>query len=103
MDFNSNGYLKRIHQDALRVLEEGGIRCNSKEVREIFENTGIQFMELNTSTQLFSLIYNKSPYLAKTATLLMVPDYLNYLLSGKRNSEYSIATTTQLFNPNVLN
>ena len=71
--------------------------------KEIFENTGIQFMELNTSTQLYALVYNKSPYLGKAETLLMIPDYLNYLLSGKKKSEYSIATTSQLFNPKELN
>lgn len=71
--------------------------------KEIFENTGIQFMELNTSTQLYSLVYNNSLHLRQTETLLMVPDYLNYLLSGKKKSEYSIATTSQLFNPEKLN
>ena len=72
-------------------------KCVSK--KEIFENTGIQFMELNTSTQLFSLIHNNSQHLKESETLLMVPDYLNYLLCGKKSTEYSIATTTQLFNP----
>ncbi|MFW9897304.1 MAG: rhamnulokinase family protein, partial [Candidatus Thorarchaeota archaeon] len=66
---------------------------------EIFDNTGIQFMELNSSTQLYSLVHNKSPQLGKTKTFLMVPDYFNYLLCGKKCSEYSIATTSQLFNP----
>ena len=69
---------------------------------EIFNSTGIQFMELNSSTQLYSLIYNKSPKLAISETFLMIPDYLNYLLCGKKCSEYSIATTTQLINPNTL-
>lgn len=68
---------------------------------EIFIQTGIQFMELNSSTQLYSLIHNKSSKLASTETFLMIPDYLNYLLSGKKCSEYSIATTSQLFNPNT--
>ncbi|MBY9014492.1 MAG: rhamnulokinase [Candidatus Lokiarchaeota archaeon] len=69
---------------------------------EIFNYTGIQFMELNSSTQLYSLIHNKSPKLAISETFLMIPDYLNYILCGKKCSEYSIATTTQLFNPNTL-
>ena len=76
-------------------------KCVSK--KEIFENTGIQFMELNTSTQLFSLIHNNSPHLKESVSLLMVPDYLNYLLCGKKCTEYSIATTTQLFNPKTSN
>ncbi|MCJ7651277.1 MAG: rhamnulokinase [Candidatus Lokiarchaeota archaeon] len=68
---------------------------------EIFKDTGIQFMEINTSTQLYSLIHDDSPQLARSETFLMIPDYLNYLLCGKKCSEYSIATTSQLFNPNT--
>jgi len=68
---------------------------------EIFKLTGIQFMEINTSTQLFSLIYHDSKQLARSETLLMIPDYLNYLLCGKKCSEYSIATTSQLINLNT--
>ena len=69
---------------------------------EIFKYTGIQFMELNSSTQLYSLILNDSPQLSISETFLMIPDYLNFLLCGKKCSEYSIATTSQLFNPNTL-
>jgi len=48
MDFQSNGYLEKIHQDALRVLEEVGVRCDSKEVREIFEDTGLAAFDEST-------------------------------------------------------
>ena len=41
MDFVKHDYLERIHQDALRVLEEVGVKCESKEVRHIFEDTGM--------------------------------------------------------------
>ena len=34
-------YLKRIHEDALRVLEEVGVKCTSMEIRKIFEDTGL--------------------------------------------------------------
>ena len=33
--------LERIHEDALRVLEEVGVRCESPQVRDIFEDTGL--------------------------------------------------------------
>ncbi|MFX0177195.1 MAG: rhamnulokinase family protein, partial [Candidatus Hodarchaeota archaeon] len=68
-------------------------------MNEIFEKTGIQFMPINTSTQLFSMIQNNVPELKVAKSMLMIPDYFNYLLSGIKCSEYSIATTTQLFNP----
>ena len=66
---------------------------------EIYSQTGIQFMSLNTSTQLFSMVLNKSSQLSIVKSILMIPDYLNYLLSGVKSTEYSIATTTQLYNP----
>ena len=66
---------------------------------EIFLETGIQFMDINSVVQLYSMVLNDSPQLAITDTFLMVPDYLNFLLSGKKLTEYSIATTSQIFNP----
>ena len=41
MNLVSNEYLDRIHQDALQVLEETGVRCSSPEVRQILEGTGM--------------------------------------------------------------
>ncbi len=41
MNFNTDGILEKIHADALRVLEEVGVKCLSKEVRHIFEDTGL--------------------------------------------------------------
>ena len=66
---------------------------------EIFDQTGIQFMEINSSNQLFSMVEQESPQLSITKKVLMIPDFLNYILSGIISTEYSIATTTQLFNP----
>jgi len=36
-----DGFLEKIHQDALRVLEEVGVKCASQEVRDIFQATGL--------------------------------------------------------------
>ena len=41
MNIEDTGYLERIHHDALRVLEEVGMKCPSSEVRQIFEETGL--------------------------------------------------------------
>ncbi len=67
--------------------------------RTIFERTGIQFMVLNTLYQLASLACNNSPLLDVAATFLMIPDLLNYWLSGTRCCEFTDATTTQFYNP----
>ena len=66
---------------------------------EIFRQTGIQFLELNSSTQIFSMIYHESDRLSKAKKFIMFPDYLNYLLSGVLACEFSDVTTTQLYNP----
>jgi len=66
---------------------------------EIFEETGIQFMALNTLYQLYALRLKNAPILDHAETLLFMPDLFNYWLSGKKVSEFSIATTSQCFNP----
>ncbi len=48
MDLVQHDYLERIHQDALRVLEEVGVKCESKEVRQIFEDTGMAAFDDST-------------------------------------------------------
>jgi len=48
MDFVKDDYLERIHQDALRVLEEVGVKCLSPEVRTIFEETGLAAVDDST-------------------------------------------------------
>jgi rhamnulokinase len=66
---------------------------------EIFAHTGIQFMQLNTAYQLLSLVESESPLLQVAETFLMVPDLLNYWLTGEKVCEFTNATTTQLYNP----
>ena len=48
MDLDNNGLLDKIHQDALRVLEEVGIKCDSPAIRRIFEETGLAAFDEST-------------------------------------------------------
>lgn len=66
---------------------------------QIFAQTGIQFLPINTLYQLLSLVESNSPQLGIAHTFLTAPDLLNYWLTGAKVCEFSIATTTQLFNP----
>jgi len=66
---------------------------------EIFNQTGTMFAQFNTSVQLFSLLHNNSPRLPLVKTLLMLPDYFNFLFSGKKYCESSDVSTSQLYNP----
>ena len=61
---------------------------------EIFEKTGIQFQNFNTLFQLFSEEENTE----KASKLLLVPDLINFFLTGKAVAEFTNATTTQMVN-----
>ena len=66
---------------------------------EVFNRTGIQFLNFNTIYQLHALVRDGNPALAKAERLLMIPDLLRYFLTGEMHSEFTNTTTTQLFNP----
>ncbi len=64
--------------------------------REIYENTGLQFMQFNTIYQLLSMRLNKPDVLAKAKKLIFIADLFTYYLCGKAFSEYTFASTSQL-------
>lgn len=64
---------------------------------EIYKRTGIQNLVFNTINQLYS-IKKTSTLFEKANTFLMIPDYFNFLLTGKKVNEYTNASTTQLLN-----
>lgn len=65
--------------------------------RDIFAKTGIQFLPFNTIYQLAALRKRQSSWLQQAESLLMIPDLLRFFLTGEKMSEYTNATTTQLF------
>jgi len=67
--------------------------------KDVYQETGIQFMELNTIFQLFAELKNRPWILKNAEDLLFTPDLLNYFLTGKKYNEYTMASTSQLFNP----
>ena len=67
--------------------------------RELYERTGIQFMNFNTLFQLAALKAKRPDLLARADALLHMPDLFVYLLTGHRQSEYTIASTGQMLNP----
>ena len=70
---------------------------------ELYGRTGIQKQIFNTIYQLMSLKVKKPQQLEQAETLLMMPDYLHYLLSGVAATEYTNGTTGQLVNPDTKN
>ncbi len=66
---------------------------------KLYARTGIQKAIFNTIYQLMAIKEQHPEYLEQAETFLMVPDYLNYLLTGVKGCEYTEATTTQLVSP----
>ncbi len=66
---------------------------------QIFELTGIQFMQINTLYQLLAMATSQSPALEAAKTFLTIPDLLNYWLTGRAVCEFTNATTTQCYDP----
>lgn len=65
---------------------------------ELYERTGIQKQVFNTLYQLTALQKEQPDLLERAHRLLMVPDYLHYCLTGKKENEYTEATTSALVN-----
>ena len=66
---------------------------------KVYQLTGIQFMQLNTLFQLYAAKRDNLSIMKIATDLLFIPDLLNYLFTGKKTSEFTFATTSQLFNP----
>lgn len=67
--------------------------------REIFAETGLQFLEFNTLFQLIAMQRSDPSLLAMADRMLLMPDFFHWLMSGSRVVEFTNATTTQCFHP----
>ena len=65
---------------------------------EHYRVNGTQVMEINTLFQLLSLKKADSPQLQIADKLLFMPDLFSYYLTGEANTEYTIASTSELLN-----
>ena len=68
--------------------------------QEIYQATGIQFMQLNSLYQLLALVKARAPALKIARRFLTMPDLLNFWFTGRKVNEFTNATTTQCFDPN---
>ncbi|MBQ9400172.1 MAG: rhamnulokinase [Bacteroidales bacterium] len=67
--------------------------------REVYDKTGIQFMEFNSLFQLDTLRHNGCTAFQNADKILFIPDALIYMLTGKAICEYTVASTSQMLNP----
>ena len=65
---------------------------------DIYNRTGIQFMQINSLYQLYSIKLSNESLLKESVKLLFIPDLFNFLLTGEKKSEYTIASTSQFLN-----
>ena len=87
----SNPISYRDHRTANSV-----IKLTQKYSKEyIYEKTGIQFLNFNTLYQLFE---EDSNLLERTKWIMMIPNYIGYVLTGKAVTEVTNASTTQMLN-----
>jgi sugar (pentulose or hexulose) kinase len=68
------------------MIEEAFRRVSRQ---EIFETTGLQFMQINTLFHLLAMVIHKSPQLSIADKFLMIPDLINYWLTGTGACEYT--------------
>ena len=66
---------------------------------ELFARTGIAFNSFNTLYQLYAMKEEGDPALESAQDLLFLPDLLAYFLTGRKGTEYTIASTSQMLNP----
>lgn len=65
--------------------------------RTLFQRTGINAMNYNTAYQLYRRKREGDGALSAAKTLLFMPDLLGYFLTGEKATEYTIATTSMLY------
>jgi rhamnulokinase len=81
-------------------VPEKTFKVVSKE--EIFEASGVQFMQINSLYQWYAMKLLGSPALRVAKKLLFMPDLFNYWLTGIARAERTIASTSQFYDPRKL-
>ncbi len=67
--------------------------------KDLYQRTGIQKAIFNTIYQLMDVKLNHPEDMAAAKTLLTIPDYFNFKLTGVKLAEYTETSTGQLLNP----
>ena len=82
-------YRDRRTKDAMEVF------ARTYPLKKLYQKTGIQLQPFNT---IFQLLKEKREKITKARRLLLMPDYLGYLFTGKAVLEKTNASTMQLMN-----
>ncbi len=83
-----DGRTKGMDEEVYKVIPEA----------ELYSRNGIQKQLFNSIYQLMAIKKETPAALEQADRFLMIPEYLNYLLTGEKKNEYTNATTAQLVN-----
>jgi len=75
--------------------------CEEMPKDVVYGKTGIQFMDFNTLFQLHTLKRNGADEIRNASKILFIPDALAYMLTGNAVTESTVASTSQILNPNT--
>ena len=78
-----------VVEDVFKIVPKDGL----------YALTGTQFVRINTLYQLYSVKRDEPELLACAEKMLMMPDLINYMLTGEIHEEATIASTSNLFDP----
>ena len=67
--------------------------------REVYDITGIQFMNFNSLFQLYAMRKANNSAMQHCKKVLFIPDALSWMLTGEAVCEYTIASTSQMLDP----
>ncbi|MBN2166002.1 MAG: rhamnulokinase [Marinilabiliaceae bacterium] len=67
--------------------------------KHIYNLTGTQFAPYNTLFQLYATKKYQPEQIQSASDLLFMPDLLAFMLTGEKKTDFSFATTSQLYNP----
>ncbi len=84
------------YRDARTAGADDEIERDILPFAELYARTGVQKAIFNTIYQLWALKKEHPEQLARAAHFAMIPEYLNYRLTGKLVHEYTDASTTAL-------
>ena len=86
------------YRDARNNGQDADIEAKVMSFEELYSRAGIQKASFNTIYQLWALKKEHPEQLEKAESLLMIPEYLNYALTGNIVHEYTDSSTSSLLN-----
>ncbi|MGD0805616.1 MAG: rhamnulokinase family protein [Candidatus Bathyarchaeia archaeon] len=80
---------------------EGVVECFAAKMSlsSLYRRTGIQILPFDTLFQLYAAVRDEPESLRSASRLLMMADLFNYQLTSVPASEFTLATTSHIYNP----